>query len=110
MRIIHRLRNKKLGELQKKMSHCRKDSKQWKKYNQAKKFILSKSDRQFKDTAHKSTKQFVDLCLKEQVTNVVIGNPDGVQKKSKAKKEKRPLKNYRIGLLVKSIKSLNTNL
>ena len=48
MRSIHRLRNKKLKELQELMSRCKKGSKQWKKYNRAKKFVLSKSEAQLK--------------------------------------------------------------
>ena len=48
MRSIHRLRNKKLAELQRKMSKCTKGSKQWKRYNRAKQYVLSKSDQQLK--------------------------------------------------------------
>ena len=44
IRSIHRLRNKKLAELQRKMSQCTKGSKQWKRYNRAKRYMLSKSD------------------------------------------------------------------
>lgn len=45
VRSIHRLRNKKLRELQKLMSRCKKHSRQWKKYNRAKQYILSKSEK-----------------------------------------------------------------
>lgn len=40
---IKRLRNKKLAQLQRKMSKCKKGSNQWKKYHRAKQFIMSKS-------------------------------------------------------------------
>ena len=63
MRSIHRLRNKKLKELQERMNRCKKGSKQWRKYNRAKKFVLSKSNAQLEDALHKTTKQFVDWCL-----------------------------------------------
>ncbi|MBN2259729.1 MAG: IS200/IS605 family accessory protein TnpB-related protein, partial [Clostridiales bacterium] len=59
------------------------------KIQSSKKIVLSKSERQLMDAVHKSKKQFVDGCLKEQVTDVVIGNPDGVQKKTKGKKRKK---------------------
>ena len=62
VRSIHRLRNKKLAELQRKMSHCKKGSKQWRKYNRAKRYVLSKSEKQLQDAFHKTTKQFVDWC------------------------------------------------
>ena len=64
MRSIHRLRNKKLKELQDLMSRCKKGSRQWRKYNRAKKFVLSKSNAQLEDVLHKTTKQFVEWCVK----------------------------------------------
>ena len=81
MRSIHRLRNKKLKELQERMSRCKKGSKQWRKYNRAKKYILSKSNAQLEDVLHKTTKQFVDWCLENQVNHVVMGNPRRCSKK-----------------------------
>ena len=63
MRSIHRLRNKKLKELQILMSRCKKGSRQWRKYNRAKKFVLSKSNAQLEDALHKTTKQFVEWCV-----------------------------------------------
>lgn len=88
-RAIHNFRNKKLKDLQKKMARCKKGSRQWKKYNQAKKYILSKSEAQLSDAIHKTTKQFVDWCLKNDVTEVAMGNPHGVQLKTKKKKKAR---------------------
>ena len=63
MRSIHRLRNKKLAELQKKLSHCQKGSRNYKKYMKAKRYLLTKSEEQLKDCLHKTTKQFVDWCI-----------------------------------------------
>ncbi len=60
-RSIKRFRNKKLAELQRKMSKCKKGSRQWKTYNRAKQYILSKSDAQLKDALHKTTKNFCRL-------------------------------------------------
>ena len=89
MRSIHRLRNKKLKELQERMSRCKKGSKQWRKYNRAKKFVLSKSNAQLEDALHKTTKQFVEWCLEQEVNHVVMGNPEGVQRNTKKKRRKR---------------------
>jgi putative transposase len=52
---IHWPRNK-LAELQKKMSKCTKYSCQWKKFNIAKLYILSKAENQLKDYNHKTIK------------------------------------------------------
>ena len=86
-RAIHNFRNKKLKDLQKKMSRCKKGSRQWKKYNTAKRYILSKSEAQLSDAVHKTTKQFVDWCLENDVTEVAMGNPQGVQLNTKKKKK-----------------------
>ncbi|KMY59559.1 transposase, partial [Geobacillus stearothermophilus] len=72
IRSIHRLRNKKIAELQKKMSKCKKGSRKWKKYNRAKQYILSKSEAQLKDCLHKTTKQLVDWCLEQNVKHFMI--------------------------------------
>ncbi len=88
LRSIKRLRNKKLAELQRKMSKCKKGSNQWKKYHRAKQFILSKSDAQLTDLLHKTTKNYVDWCAEQQVKHVVVGNVEGVQRHTSAKKKK----------------------
>jgi putative transposase len=89
MRSIKRLRNKKVAELQKKMSKCKKGSRKWKKYNRAKRRILDKSDRQLRDAVHKTTRQFVNWCVKNEVKTVVVGDVEGVQRNtSKRKKQK----------------------
>jgi putative transposase len=105
-RSIHRLRNKKLAELQKRMSKCQKGSRQWKKYNRAKTYILSKSERQLKDVIHKTTKQFVEWCLENEVKEVVVGQVEGVQRNTKKKKRKtvtQKLSNWSFGKMKKQL-------
>ncbi|MCG7337660.1 transposase, partial [Sporosarcina sp. ACRSM] len=89
IRSIHRLRNKKLAELQRKMSKCIKGSKQWKRYNRAKRYVLSKSDKQLQDALHKTTKQFVDWCIENEVKEVAFGDVDGVQRNTSRRKKKK---------------------
>ena len=107
MRSVHRFRNKKIAELQKLMSKCKKGSRQWKKYNRAKKYILSKSANQIKDTLHKTTKQFVDFCLEYNIKEVVVGKVEGVQRNTKKKKRKstnQKISNWNFGKLKKYLK------
>ena len=102
MRSINRLRNKKVAELQRLMSKCKKGSKQYKKYNKAKRYILSKSEAQIKDILHKTTKNFVDFAVNEGVKEVVIGKVEGVQRNTKVKKTKKvnqKLSNWNFGKL-----------
>ncbi|USK68610.1 RNA-guided endonuclease InsQ/TnpB family protein [Peribacillus asahii] len=89
MRSVHRLRNKKVKELQERMSRCKKGSRQWRKYNRAKKFALSKSEAQLQDALHKTTKQFVDWCLEHDVSHVVMGDVEGVQRNTRKKRKKK---------------------
>jgi len=86
VRSLHRLRNKKLAEIQRHQSKCQKGSRQWKKYEPAKRYVLSKSERQLRDALHKTTKQFVDWCLVQSVSNVYIGKVEGVQRNTRKKK------------------------
>ena len=102
MRSIHQFRNKKIAELQRKMGKCQKGSRQWKKYNRALRFILSKSEEQLRGMEHKTSKQFVDWCVKNQTKKVIVGNVEGVQrntKKKKSKKTNQKLSNWRFGKL-----------
>ena len=100
IRSIHRLRNKKLKELQILMSRCKKGSRQWRKYNRAKKFVLSKSNAQLEDALHKTTKQFVEWCVNHEVNHVVMGNVEGIQRNTKKKRRKnvnQKLSNWSFG-------------
>jgi len=92
LRSIKRLRNKKLAQLQRKMSKCKKGSRQWKKYNRAKQYILSKSKAQLTDAVHKTTRNFVDWCAEQQVKHVTVGKVEGVQRETSAKKKKNKRK------------------
>lgn len=111
VRAVKRLRNKKIAELQKKMSRCIKGSKKWKQYNKAKQYILSKSDRQLKDALHKTTRQFVNWCIDMQVKEVVVGDVEGVQrntsrkkksnKKTRSKNTNQKLSQWQFGLMMR---------
>lgn len=103
-RSVKRLRNKKIAELQRKMSKCKKGSRKWKKYNKAKQYILSKSDKQLTDILHKTTKQYVDWCIENKVKEVVIGDVEGIQRNTKKKRNKntnQKLSQWQFGKLYK---------
>lgn len=102
IRSIHRLRNKKLKDLQQKMARCQKHSRQWKKYNKAKQYILSKSEKQLENALHQTTKQFVVWCVEQKTKEVVTGDIEGVQRNTKKKRRKKvnqKLSNWSFGKL-----------
>lgn len=94
LRSIKRLRNQKIKELQKKMSRCKKYSRQWKKYRKAMMYVLSKSEAQLKDGLHKTTRFFVDWCLENQAKEVFVGDVEGIQRNT-ANKKTNPVKKRR---------------
>ncbi|RKN86093.1 RNA-guided endonuclease InsQ/TnpB family protein [Paenibacillus ginsengarvi] len=105
-RSIHRLRNKKLAEVQKLMSKCKQGSRQWKKYNRAKMYILSKSERQLNDAIHKTTRQFVTWCIENEVKEIVLGQVEGVQRHTKKKNHQsvnQKLSNWSFGKIQKQL-------
>jgi putative transposase len=104
LRSIKRLRNKKLAELRRKMSKCKKGSRQWRKYNRAKRYILSKAKVQSTDTLHKISKKFVDWCGEQQVKHVIVGDVEGVQRNTRKKRRKtvnEKLSQWQFGQLLK---------
>ncbi|WP_338012239.1 transposase [Paenibacillus beijingensis] len=85
-------------------SKCKKGSRQWKKYNRAMKYILSKSYRQLSDAIHKTTRNFVQWCTENEVKEVVVGQVEGVQRNTKKKRRKvvnQKLSNWRFGQILK---------
>lgn len=105
VRSIHQLRNKKLAEISRLQSKCIKKSKRWKKLQRVKQYILSKSARQMEDKLHKTTKKFVDWCIEQRVSDVYVGDPEGVQrntrKKNRAtKKQAQKLSNWSFGKML----------
>ncbi|MDF9408783.1 MAG: putative transposase DNA-binding domain protein [Pelotomaculum sp. PtaB.Bin013] len=80
LRSVKRLRNKKLKELHQRQSHCKKDSRKWKKYTCAIARIGSKTDNQQRDILHKMSRKFATWANGHGVKTVVIGDVEGVQK------------------------------
>ena len=87
MRSISQFRVKALADLSKKMSRCKKGSRQWKKYKGAKHRIRQTSKNQLEALEHKTTKEVILFLEEEKVTNFVIGNVTGIEKDTKKKKE-----------------------
>lgn len=89
IRAIKQYRAKKLAELSKKMSKCKKGSRKWKRYNMAYQQIKNKSRQQIDYLIHKSTKEVINFLIKENVSDLVIGNPAGIEKDTRKDMRKR---------------------
>jgi putative transposase len=103
-RSIKRFRNKKLAGLKRKMSKCKKGSRQWRKYNRAMRYLLFKTKAQSTDTLHKIGRKFADWCVKQKVKHVVVGDVEGVQRNTRKKRRKtvnEKLSQWQFGQLLK---------
>jgi len=108
LRSINRFRNKKLAEISKKQSRCVKYSRQWKKLQRAKRYMLRKSDAQVRDCTHKISKAFVDWAVDHKIKHVYVGNVEGVQRntrrgpkrKRRSRRTSQKLSNWNFGKLL----------
>ncbi|MGX2961884.1 RNA-guided endonuclease InsQ/TnpB family protein [Peribacillus sp. JNUCC 23] len=89
MRSLSQFRAKVVADLSKKMSRCKKGSRQWKKYRQASVRIRQKTKNQLEALEHKTTKEVISFLEEEKVTNFVIGNVSGIEKNTKINREKK---------------------
>ena len=90
LRSIKRLRNKKYKELGKKRSRCTKGSRQWRKLTRAMQRLKTKTDNQQRDILHKQSRQFVDWAEEHDVRIVYVGDVEGVQRNTSARKKSNP--------------------
>ncbi|MGG1689443.1 transposase [Heyndrickxia ginsengihumi] len=89
IRAIKQYRDKVLAELSKEMSRLKKGSRKWEKYNRASQEVKAKCRQQIDYLIHKSTKMVIDFLIKENVSDLVIGDPMGIEKGTKSDPEKR---------------------
>src|SRR5690625_5185147 len=95
IRSISQYRAKTLADLNKKMSRCKKGSRQWRKYKQVRNRLHQKSNNQLEALEHKTTKEIVSFLEHEHVTHFVIGDVSGIEKNTK-KNGKKKRKNNKI--------------
>ncbi|BCS82422.1 RNA-guided endonuclease InsQ/TnpB family protein [Anaerocellum diazotrophicum] len=81
-----RYRNKKIAEFQQKLSLCRKGSKRFKKFEKAKRKVLSKLNNQIRDVLEKYTSHLIGYCIKNGIGTIVIGDATGIRKSKKYNK------------------------
>ncbi|WAM33018.1 RNA-guided endonuclease InsQ/TnpB family protein [Caldicellulosiruptor morganii] len=84
---ILRYRNKKLSELQSKISGCQKGSKRWVKLQRAKIKLLRRLSNQIRDVLGKYTSHLIGYCVENGITTIVCGDVKGIRN-SKEKKGK----------------------
>ena len=74
MRSIARYREKFKAHINREISRCKRDSKQWKRLKRTKRRVLNKLNNQLRDVRHKITSRFVSACRKKKAQTIVIGD------------------------------------
>lgn len=86
IRSTKQLRNKSLAQFSRMISRCKKGSRRFKKLIRAKGRLKSKTNRQLRDMLHKATRTTINHCIRENIRELVIGDPEGVEKNTKKAK------------------------
>lgn len=85
-RSIKQFRNKMYAYISKRLSRCKKGSRQSKKLWKLKNKIRSKTDNQLMNLYHQTTRKFIDFCVEQKVCEIVLGDIKGIEKNTKKKK------------------------
>ena len=86
LRSVKRNRNRRVGQLQRLQSRCKKDSRRWKQLQALKSKVMAECHRRTRDLNHKITRLAVDWCVDHDVSTLVIGDVTGISKNTKSKK------------------------
>lgn len=97
IRSLKRQRHKQLRQIVRKQSRCQKYSKRWKKLQQIKNKLLLRTERRIKDLRHKATTQVVSFLKAQGVSQLYIGNPDGVRRKNCGHKHNQRMSGWEYG-------------
>ncbi len=79
LRSINRLRNKRLAAYQSLIDRCKDGSKRQRKLVRSKNKASAKYERQQRDILHKASRQLVNFCQKQGVSQIAVGDVKNIQ-------------------------------
>jgi len=79
LRSINRLRNKRLAAYQSRIDRCKDGSKRQRKLLKNKRKASAKYGRQQRDILHKASRQMVDFCQEQGVSQIAVENVKDIQ-------------------------------
>ena len=105
LREVKQLRNKHMGKLKSRRSKCTKGSRQYKKYSMAIKRLIYKTDKRILNIIHKTTKYYLDYCIKNNIGKVYYGDLDSCTRNTKkenrgSRKTRQKLNQWNYGLII----------
>ncbi len=104
LRSMRQYREKLKAKLAMLYSHKQRKSKNSYKFLKTKGKQLGKLDRQIKDTGHKITAHFVNLCLELDIGTVVVGDLRGIRKTDCGKKDNQRISTWPFKRLTDQLK------
>ncbi|STO12777.1 transposase, IS605 OrfB family [[Flavobacterium] thermophilum] len=110
LRSIKQLRNKHQAEIYKRMSKCKKGSKQYLKYMNALRKLTYKTERKINDAVHKITKLYLDFCIQNNVSVVYYGDLDSATRNTKQNKKgnrfvRQKLSQWNFGEIIRQLEN-----
>jgi len=108
MRAIKQHRNKIQADIYRRMSKCKKGSKQYRKYLRALKNMKWKYDKKILDCVHKVSKLYLDYCIINDVSTVYYGDLDSATRNTKKRANKfvgQKLNQWNYGELIKQLEN-----
>lgn len=85
------------GSIAVKQARCKKGSKRYRRLQQARNKYAGRSERRVRDLRHKGTRQAVDFRQANGVSQVFIGNPDGVRKRRSGRHHNQRMSQWEYG-------------
>lgn len=89
IRSEQRFRNKELGKLNRKLSKCKKGSRNYKKYRKTITKLLSKSNAKMNNNLNKTAKMYTDYILINDIKTVVVGDLSKFNMNLKSRRNKQ---------------------
>ncbi|MGG3920445.1 transposase [Geobacillus thermodenitrificans] len=110
LRSIKYLRNKHQAEIYRRMSKCKRGSRQYLKYMNALRNLTYKTERRINDAVHKITKLYLDFCIENNISIVYYGDLDSATRNTKQDKKgnefvRQKLSQWNFGEIIKQLEN-----
>jgi putative transposase len=97
MRSLKRQRHQALGQIARKRARCAKGSRRCRKLQRARRKVSARAERRIRDLRHKGTRQVIDFCVRQQVGQVFIGDPNGVRRRKTGRHHQQRMSGWEYG-------------
>ncbi|MBM3236243.1 IS200/IS605 family element transposase accessory protein TnpB [Candidatus Poribacteria bacterium] len=97
LRSVKRNRNKRVAQLSRLQSRCKKNSRRWKRLQAVKSKVIAECHRRTRDLNHKITRLSVDWCIDHDVKTLAIGNVTGIAQNTNNEKRLNHKNRQKIG-------------